>query len=127
MLDKYKPRLLKPKRVAPIAAGQGKAGTGSAWGISANDVDAFLFQGKVLEASSSNWLAYQYLINEKELIVQYKGDGHFAYSHVSEQEALSLVNAPSKGEWGWNNLRVRGSKTSHRKPFRQVTGFRKVI
>ena len=113
----------KPQRVAPSEAGKGKQGTGSQWGLSVDEVNDFLFKRKVLQASSSNWLAYQYLIEKKELIVQYKGDGHYAYEGVTEGEALSLANAPSKGEWGWTVLRVRGSKTAHRKAFRLVGGF----
>lgn len=114
------------KRVAPSEAGKGKQGTGSQWGLSADEVNDFLFRGKVLSVSSSNLEAAQFLAGENKLIVKYLGDGHYEYDGVTEGEALAFANAPSKGVFVWDHLRVRGSKTAHRKAFKSVSGFRTV-
>ena len=118
---------LPPKRLPPGQAGKGKQGTGSPWGLSAGDVEAFLFRRKVLTVSSSNVASAQFIAGQNKLIVQYLDDGkpgqHYKYDGVTEQEALSFANAGSKGVWTWTVLRVRGSKTAHRKPFSLVGGF----
>ena len=115
---------LPSRRVPANQAGQGKRGTG-ARGVSANEVEAFLHDGRVLPVSSSNWEACQYIAEEKLLIVKYKDSpDQFGYEGVTEQEALSLANASSMGAWGWSVLRVRGSKTAHKKSFRKMAGFR---
>lgn len=116
-----------PKKLPAGQAGKGKAGTGSQWSISSNDVEVFLYRRKVLEVSSSNVESAQFLAGEDKLIVKYLEDGYYEYDGVTEQEALSFANAGSKGIWCWTVLRVRGSKTAHRKVFRKVAGFRPAL
>lgn len=116
-----------PPKLPAGQAGKGKMGTGSQWGLSNDDVEAFLFRRKVLPVSSSNVAATQFIAGQNKMIVQYLDDGkpgqHYRYDGVTEQEALSFANAGSKGVWTWTVLRVRGSKTAHRKPFSLVGGF----
>ena len=118
----------QPKKAPPKLpagqAGKGKMGTGSQWGLSNDDVEAFLFRRKVLPVSSSNVAAAQFIAGQNKMIIAYHDDGYYEYDGVTEQEAVEFANAPSKGIWCWNVLRVRGSKTAHRKPFKSVSGFK---
>ena len=127
------PPTVLPRRTSIPAteAGKGKRGTGSGWGISANEADDFVYRGMVTVVSSSNVHAMQYLLDDKVLIIQYltpeKQPGpHYQYNNVTEQEAITFINAGSKGGTCWDLLRVRGSKTAHKKPFSPVGGFRAI-
>jgi hypothetical protein len=85
----------------------------------------FVYNGEILFCHSSNVQAAQYDIDRRELIVSYLPSGKkpgaiWAYDDVSEDEAISFVNAHSKGSWTWDNLRVRGTVHQHKKPARQI-------
>mgnify|MGYP001615593602 FL=1 len=88
--------------------------------ISEDYASDFVYEGAVLFVHSTNVSASQYWINDKKMMVEYKNGSAYLYYNVSEQEAISFVRAMSKGGWGWTHLRVRGSKTRHRKPYVRI-------
>lgn len=92
--------------------------------LSAGVVAGFLYEQQIIFLHSSNVVAAQYFLDSQKLMVEFKGKGRpnsaYLYSNMSEQEALDLVNGQSKGGWVWDRLRVRGSKTAHRKPFVRI-------
>lgn len=77
---------------------------------------AFVYEGTLLFVHSTNVVAAQYFPDAQKMMVEF-GDGRYLYSNVSVQEAISFVQAQSKGMWLWRNFRVLGSKTAHRKPY----------
>ena len=88
--------------------------------IPANEVEDFLYNEGLLFVNSSNVGAVQYFEQDRKLMVEFLGGSAYLYSNVSLEEAKSFANAQSKGAWVWDNLRVRGSKTAHRKPYSRI-------
>lgn len=85
--------------------------------------------GAMVPADSSNVYAYGYDVNSWLLYVRFRapakegaGFGQksnspgplYQYSHVPPELFLSLLRAGSKGNWIWDNLRVRGTVSGHR-------------
>jgi len=70
-------------------------------------------------SSNVDWVNYD--SRENVLLVVYLNGKRYAYSHVSPDEADSMMNSDSKGTWLWDNVRVRGKGNSGktRKPFGQ--------
>ncbi len=68
------PYQTKSQHLPPELAGKGKAGIGSHFGLSADDVEDFIYRGKVLNVSSSNVFAVQFLINQATMVVQYQDE-----------------------------------------------------
>lgn len=95
--------------------------------IPESEAFGFLHNYDVLPVSSSNVVAVQRLPATDELIVEFGagsgGGSYYIYSNVSAAEADSFLKAPSKGSWVWSNLRIRGTKKGHRKPYRPYGGF----
>ena len=85
--------------------------------VGPEDSNRFLHFNQVISVNSSNVASAQYDRSRQELTLEYENGSAYVYREVSEAEAQSFLTAPSKGEWVWDNLRVRGSKTAHRKPF----------
>lgn len=85
--------------------------------VAEDEVDDFLFNEVPLVVNSSNVSNVTYFPKEGKLMVQFLNGGKYMYSQISEAEAVSFVQAQSKGSWVWSNLRVRGSRTAHRKPY----------
>lgn len=81
-------------------------------------LDEFIYEGKTVTCVSSNATAARYEWLSRELTVQYGSGGAYAYFSVTPNEAAAFFSAESTGTWVWDHLRVRGSKTAHRKPFR---------
>lgn len=75
--------------------------------------------GDRISAASSNVSWYSYDPGRNVLIIGFLNLSMYAYGNVSEAEAVSLLFAPSKGTWVWDNIRVRGKGNSRRtrKPF----------
>lgn len=74
---------------------------------------------------SSNVRRYRYNPSSATLDVQYKGkkgapDTAYRYWNVSVPEAIAMHAAASKGTWVWDSLRIRGSRTLHRKPYAPI-------
>ena len=88
--------------------------------VAENEVDDFLFNEVPLVVNSSNVSNVTYFPKEGKMLVQFLGGGKYMYSQISEAEALSFVQAQSKGIWVWSYLRVRGSRTAHRKPYLRI-------
>lgn len=86
------------------------------------EVEEFILDGKRLPVHSSNVRAAVYLIEFNQLVITYKDGSKYGYGNISEEKALEFAAAPSKGSWVWSNLRVRGSKTAHRKPYWRIGG-----
>jgi hypothetical protein len=82
--------------------------------------EGFLRRGERMSVSSSNVRAASYDARSQTLTVEYLDGRAYRYGDVSEDEALSFATTPSKGTYVWDYLRVRGSKTAHRKPVVQV-------
>lgn len=82
----------------------------------------------VTDFSSSNVHGFSYDIDTSTLYVRYqaaerfgKGPGSlYAYSHVTPEKFLRMYNAPSKGTWLWDEVRIRGTWSGHRHDYRLV-------
>lgn len=85
-----------------------------------SEVEAFINDAFPLFVHSTNVSMLQYFKEERKLMVEYKKGGVYLYSNISTQEALDFARAPSKGGEVWDVLRIRGSKTAHRKPFVKI-------
>lgn len=81
---------------------------------------------EMVPASSSNVHSYGYDVDSLTLYVRYlaperygRGPGSlYAYDGVSLTKFLALHEAPSKGIWIWDNVRIRGTWSGHRHPYR---------
>lgn len=98
-------------------------------------VDRWLSEGyfKIVDASS-NVYAIKYDVQSANLYVQFQhwdpSMGYdelsgepgpiYEYGGVSLAEARAFYLAASKGEWVWDNLRVRGTFSGHQKPYKLV-------
>ena len=88
--------------------------------LSGDEVEDFVENEQPVFVNSSNVVMVQYFPVVQKLLVEFKKGASYLYSSVSKVEALSFAQAQSKGGWVWDNLRVRGSKTAHRKPYTRV-------
>lgn len=86
-------------------------------------VQGFLEDEEPLFVHSSNVIMAQYFGVVSKMLVEFRSGASYLYSNVSLSEALSFAQAQSKGGWIWDNLRVRGSKTQHRKPYVKTSGM----
>ena len=86
-----------------------------------------------LVQNSDNVYAIAYDVLKSSLYVQYKhwappmkfgaqnGPGPiYEYKNVSVAEAHALYRAKDTGQWLWDNVRIRGTWSGHRKPYRLV-------
>lgn len=93
----------------------------------------WIISGKfmIVDSESDNVYAIAYDVDRSSLFVQFKhwepgmpfgsqnGPGAvYEYKNVSIPEAHSFFRAKSKDDWIWNNLRVRGTWSDHKKPYR---------
>ena len=91
-------------------------------------VDHPIVTGQMIPASSTNVHSYSYDIAVKVLYVRYKqGKGQdltngrlYAYSNVMPDMFLRMYEAPSKGEWIWEEIRTKGTKSGHKKGYALV-------
>lgn len=103
----------RPARKLPPAHG----GTGG--GYLSEEYTADFLEGQVMFVHSSNVVSAQYFADMQQMVVAF-GDGTYMYYGVSEYEAETFATATSKGRWVWDVLRVRGSATAHKKPYKRV-------
>lgn len=81
---------------------------------------------EMVRADSSNVYAFGYDVDSRTLYVRYRAAPRFgggmgslyAYDGVSMDKFLSLYESPSKGTWMWDNVRIRGTWSGHRHPYR---------
>ena len=85
--------------------------------LPANITEAFVYEGELLPVHSSNVAAAQYHLADSKMMVEFLDNSAYLYSNVTLDEAIQFATAQSKGSWVWDVLRVRGSKTDHKKPF----------
>jgi hypothetical protein len=62
---------------------------------------------------SSNVRAISYDRAGRTLAVEYRDGARWYYSPVSLAEAVGLYEAPSKGVYIWDNIRIRGTVHEH--------------
>ncbi len=91
-------------------------------------------------SDSSNVYAIAYNVERGSLFVQYKhwdpslplGEQHgagpiYEYKNVSIVEALALYKTADVGGWLWDHVRVRGTWSQHKKPYRLVAISREYL
>jgi hypothetical protein len=85
-------------------------------------IESFIHRGEIMYVYhlSSNVGSIQYSKEDEQMTIQYKWGGVYLYNNISPTEAYSMVVAASKGIWVWDNLRVRGTKKGHKKPYRRL-------
>lgn len=88
--------------------------------IPPSETEGFVYKEQILHVHSSNVATAQYLIDQQKLILSFHNGGVYEYGNVTEQEAINFAQALSKGKWNWDNIRVRGSRTAHKKPYRKI-------
>lgn len=88
--------------------------------LSPDMAGGFVYDAEPLFVHSTNVAMCQYYLESRQMMVEFLNGSAYLYDNVSEQEAIDFAKFPSKGAWVWTNLRVRGSKTAHRKPFRRI-------
>ncbi|MDE2098100.1 MAG: KTSC domain-containing protein [Patescibacteria group bacterium] len=91
-------------------------------GVPADEVEAFVHDQMPLFVHSTNVSLLQYFPEDQKLMVEFLNGGAYLYSNVTETEAYELAKAESKGGFLWDRIRVRGSKTAHKKPFVKLRG-----
>jgi hypothetical protein len=80
----------------------------------ANEIDAFLYEGQYLRVSSE-WIAgFKYKHDEQLLDIDIKGYGPYTYSQVTPEEATQLVQAGSHGHEVWEVLYWQGRYAIHK-------------
>lgn len=89
-------------------------------GYTADEVEGFVYDQQPFFVHSTNVVMAQYFIQTKQMMVEYKDSRAYLYDNVSEDEAINFAKAESKGVWVWDNLRVRGSKTAHKKSYTRI-------
>ena len=90
--------------------------------IESDEATAFVYDNELIFVHSSNVATLQYFLEDKKLIVGYLNGSSYVYSGVTEEEAIRFVKAFSKGAEVWDTLRVRGSRTAHKKPYMKLRG-----
>lgn len=88
--------------------------------IKQQDVVDFLYRGKPLLVHSSNVKLFQYDRNKNALYIEFLNNAGYVYDEISPMEAYHIISQWSKGTSVWDNLRIRGTKYGHRKPYRRV-------
>ncbi len=121
-----KDRALAENFLKLFERGVRKRGKQRVRGLTSDECDAFLHfqQAKSFGSSCVGWV--QYFEDDKKLFVQFYAKGRqpekvYLYLNITLQEAKSLCQATSAGIWIWDNLRVRGSKNLHRKPYWEIS------
>lgn len=88
--------------------------------LTQQQVEQFVYEQELLTVNSSNVANAQYFLDSRQMAVEFLNGGAYLYNNVTEDEAIAFASAQSKGVWVWDYLRVRGSKTAHRKPFIRI-------
>jgi hypothetical protein len=80
----------------------------------------FVMKGKWLKVNSSNVDSAHFDAPRGILTILYRNGSYYQYFGVTPDEALDFAAAPSKGQWIWDNLRVRGTKTGYQKEYVKI-------
>lgn len=89
--------------------------------LGTEEATAFVNGEKEIHVRSSNVVSAQYYPESQQMFIAFK-TGQYIYDNVSIQDAISFVQALSKGSEIWNTYRVRGSRTATRKPYKKISG-----
>lgn len=85
-----------------------------------------VFTGRMKKVVSSNVHSWGYDPDTNNLYVRFLGGSRderrgkgpmYVYHQVGPELAASLDHASSKGDWVWDNLRVRGTAAGHQYPY----------
>jgi hypothetical protein len=88
-----------------------------------------LVTGEMVRVQSSNVYSIGYDLNTHTLYVRFLveriSDGRvtrspgslYGYRNVTPEEFLDFLSAPSKGNWVWDHLRIRGTVSGHQKDY----------
>ena len=90
--------------------------------LSGDEVYDFVNNETLLIVNSSNVASLQYFPTVQKLLVEFLNGKAYIYSDVSQAEALQFATYQSKGGAVWDLLRVRGSRTAHKKPYSRTSG-----
>lgn len=88
--------------------------------VGEQEAEEFMEGTTPLFVMSSNVAMVQYHPDEEKMMVEFLNGSAYLYSNISRDEAESFLVSHSKGGWIWSNLRVRGSRTAHRKPYVRI-------
>jgi hypothetical protein len=100
--------------------------------ISVEDVQEFLEGKRDILVDSTNVYSIGYRPETEQLHVGFQSktpDGKpsgqlgsmYEYDQISPEEAKSFLQVNSKGGWVWDELRIRGTKTGHKKAYRRIS------
>jgi len=78
------------------------------------EVEGFLYDQELLIVHSTNVASAQYFIDDQKLMLEFLNGSVYIYEPITEEMAMSFVQAQSKGAWVWDNLRVRGEGGDHK-------------
>jgi hypothetical protein len=82
--------------------------------LGSQEAQDWAFSGEFFsDFESSNVRAISYDHADRVLAVEYDGGRRQYYSPVTLAQAMELYEAPSKGIWLWDNIRVRGTVSGH--------------
>jgi len=87
-----------------------------------DQVEKFVYEAEPFFVHSTNVQMMQYFIEDQSLLVEFRDGTAYKYENVTEDEAIQAAKAPSKGFFVWDNLRIRGTKLGHKKPYKKVSG-----
>lgn len=88
--------------------------------LGVDEVEGFLHNGEMLFVHSSNVAAAQYYPEEQKMMIEFLDGGKYLYSNISEQEALTFAQAPSKGRWCHTTLGHPNTSVGVRKPYTRI-------
>lgn len=112
-------RLFQDENRRAKSIGPGTTGHGSP--LSAENAVDFVYAGQIMFCNSENVESATYSIEDKILVIQYKGGGSpWSYEPITELQAIDFTKADSKNGWLWDNVRIRGTKHGHRVNARRV-------
>jgi len=87
--------------------------------LTKEEAEGFL-NGEILFVHSSNVAAMQWHEETSQLMVEFLNGSAYLYDNCDERIAVEALNSFSKGNFIWNEMRVRGSKTAHKRPYRRL-------
>jgi KTSC domain-containing protein len=90
--------------------------------LTGQEVEDFVENEQPLLVHSSNVSLMQYFKDVQKLLVEFHNGASYLYDNVTKSEALQFATYQSKGGAVWDLLRVRGSRTAHKKPYRKLSG-----
>lgn len=113
------------KAVTRAAVSTGTTGRGGL-PLDPEVVEAFVYNQHIIYVTSSNVSSAQYFLEEQRLLLEFlpKGGGRrtsaYLYSGADINLAIAFAQAPSKGEFVWDRIRIRGTINGHRLPFLKI-------